>query len=342
MKKLAALAIVIPALVSAAHSQSFTLIDTWATNANQSTGQLNTSMNLRIHNNGLVYVADHYNGRVQRYTKSGQLVDSFGSFGTGNGQFKNPTGLAFDSAGNVYVGDENNHRIQKFTANGTYLGQWGSFGSGQGQFNSVDAALWMTISKDDKLYVADPRNQRIQKFDLNGNYLSEFGTGGSGNGQFNFFGDLRTDSSGNVYVSDFYNNRIQKFDSNGNFISVFGSGVFNGPSGFVISPEGNFIVGDFFTGTLYSTTNTGSVLSSYGGSGSGLLGYPYGMDLDSDGRLFVCDLYPNDGNQIKVFQYGNPSNPGAVPEPSEWAAMGLLGTGLLGLVVRGRKKKLAH
>lgn len=34
------------------------------------------------------------------------------------------------------------------------------------------------------------------------------------------------------------------------------------------------------------------------------------------------------------------SNPGnnAVPEPSEWAAMGLLGTGLLGLVVRGRKR----
>ena len=38
----------------------------------------------------------------------------------------------------------------------------------------------------------------------------------------------------------------------------------------------------------------------------------------------------------------NPSNLGAVPEPSEWAAMGLFGTGLLGLVVRGRKKKLAN
>ena len=37
----------------------------------------------------------------------------------------------------------------------------------------------------------------------------------------------------------------------------------------------------------------------------------------------------------------NPTN-NAVPEPSEWAAMGLLGTGLLGLVVRGRKKKLAN
>ena len=41
------------------------------------------------------------------------------------------------------------------------------------------------------------------------------------------------------------------------------------------------------------------------------------------------------------FTSSNPTN-NAVPEPSEWAAMGLLGTGLLGLVVRGRKKKLAN
>jgi hypothetical protein len=65
------------------------------------------------------------------------------------------------------------------------------------------------------------------------------------------------------------------------------------------------------------------------------------MDLDADGKLFVCDLYPNDGNQIKVFQYGNPGN-NAVPEPSEWAAMGLFGAGLLGLVVKNRKKNLAN
>jgi hypothetical protein len=32
----------------------------------------------------------------------------------------------------------------------------------------------------------------------------------------------------------------------------------------------------------------------------------------------------------------------AVPEPSEWAAMGLLGAGLLGLVVKNRKKNLAN
>ena len=40
----------------------------------------------------------------------------------------------------------------------------------------------------------------------------------------------------------------------------------------------------------------------------------------------------------------NPTAPtnNAVPEPSEWAAMGLLGAGLLGLVVKGRKKAVQH
>jgi hypothetical protein len=53
---------------------------------------------------------------------------------------------------------------------------------------------------------------------------------------------------------------------------------------------------------------------------------PMGMALDN---VSVTAVTNNPGNN-------------AVPEPSEWAAMGLLGTGLLGLVVRGRKKKLAN
>jgi hypothetical protein len=58
-----------------------------------------------------------------------------------------------------------------------------------------------------------------------------------------------------------------------------------------------------------------------------------------DGRIYN-GYDQNSAGFIVEWNY-NPNNPGnnAVPEPSEWAAMGLLGTGLLGLVVRGRKKK---
>jgi len=59
-----------------------------------------------------------------------------------------------------------------------------------------------------------------------------------------------------------------------------------------------------------------------------------------DGRIY------NGVNQNSlgfIVEYNsNPTAPGnnAVPEPSEWAALGLLGAGLLGLVVSGRKKTL--
>ena len=59
----------------------------------------------------------------------------WGSYGSGDGEFKFPHGIAVDNSGNVYVIGYGNHRIQKFDSNGVFLTKWGSLGSGDGQFN---------------------------------------------------------------------------------------------------------------------------------------------------------------------------------------------------------------
>ena len=51
---------------------------------------------------------------------------SWGSKGTGDGQFKIPHSLAIDLFGNVYVADTGNNRVEKFSSNGTLLEKWGS------------------------------------------------------------------------------------------------------------------------------------------------------------------------------------------------------------------------
>lgn len=343
MKKLLMLAAVVSIAVSAANAQSFTLVNSWGTNG-PGPGEFNTLVNAKVHKNGYVYLADTYNRNVQRWTKSGQYIDSFGLFDTGIG----PQGMAFDAAGNVYLTDAEKMRVQVFSESGQYLRSWGTFGSGQGEFDFTAAGAFITISKDGYAYVADPRNQRIQKFNLDGTFVSEWGSEGSGQGQFNFFGGIDTDASGNVYVADVYNNRIQKFDASGTFISQFNSlgtgGSISSPYGICTDHQGHVFVSDAGNKRLLMLDESGSLLATYGSSADNLIAGAYNMGTDGNGFLYVSDPYSLDGKQVKVFQYGNPNNPtnNAVPEPSEWAAMGLLGAGLLGLVVRGRKKNLAN
>ena len=61
-----------------------------------------------------VYVADTFNDRTQKFTSTGGFITTWGSSGSGNGQFSAPRGVATDPAGYVYVVEFNNHRIQKF------------------------------------------------------------------------------------------------------------------------------------------------------------------------------------------------------------------------------------
>ena len=66
---------------------------------------------------GNIYVADGYgNARVAKYEPSGKYIKSWGSAGTGPGQFNIVHGIAIDAQGNVYVADEGNRRIQVFDA----------------------------------------------------------------------------------------------------------------------------------------------------------------------------------------------------------------------------------
>ncbi len=111
----------------------------------------------------------------------GTFLTTWGSSGTGDGQFNYPEGVVVDGSGNVYVADSFNNRIQKFTSTGTFLTTWGSSGTGDGQFNY---AVGVATDGSGNVYVADYGNNRIQKFDGNGTFLTGWGGGGSGSGQF--------------------------------------------------------------------------------------------------------------------------------------------------------------
>jgi DNA-binding beta-propeller fold protein YncE len=84
-------------------------------------GAFKTPLGIAVDANDRVYVVDHHNARVQKFSSDGQVLGYFGSKGNLPGQFSNPHGLAADRDGNLflieYVGAANLTRgyIHKFS-----------------------------------------------------------------------------------------------------------------------------------------------------------------------------------------------------------------------------------
>jgi DNA-binding beta-propeller fold protein YncE len=91
---------------------------------------------IAVGSNGLVYVSDSGNARVEVFTSAGRFVRQFGSRGTGPGQFAFPFDIAVDGAGNAYVADDQNVGvIEKFSPTGTFLWRIGGTASADPDLN---------------------------------------------------------------------------------------------------------------------------------------------------------------------------------------------------------------
>jgi hypothetical protein len=89
-------------------------------------GEFRLPYQVAIDANGLVWVTDTDNERVQVFTRDGQFVRAFGangangSTGGGPGEFTKPYGAASDCKGNIYITEQENRRVQVFGERATY------------------------------------------------------------------------------------------------------------------------------------------------------------------------------------------------------------------------------
>ena len=72
-----------------------------------------------------IYVVDSGHNRIVKFSPDGQVLATWGSEGSGDGQFKGLSSVAVDPINNkVYVADPLNNRIQVFDSNGKFLTKW--------------------------------------------------------------------------------------------------------------------------------------------------------------------------------------------------------------------------
>lgn len=156
----------------------------------------------------LLYVVDTGGHRVDVYDLEGKRFSSFGTQGSGPGEFNYPTHIAVDQAGDVYVMDSLNFRVQIFDRRGAFLSQFGGNGTGIGDFVKPKG---IAVDNEGHIWVADSLRNSIQIFDRRGKLLLIFGTSGDDAGQFQVPAGIAIDSADRLYVADSYNYRVQAF-----------------------------------------------------------------------------------------------------------------------------------
>ncbi len=322
----------------------------FASNAPATTAQgMNTPYSVAVDNNGRLWVVDRGNSRVLRFEGAASKVSGAAADGVlGQPGFttKNtaltaqgmnlPHGAAVDAAGRLWVVDTSNNRVLRFdSAAGLANGTAASGVLGQPGFTTGAAALTQAgmylpqgaaVDAGGRLWVADTSNSRVLRFD--GAASKANGTAANGVlGQASF--TVRTaaltqagvdlprgvavDANGRLWVADTGNNRALWFD---------------GAATKANGAAANGLLGQAsFTAEVAAATAQG-------------LSQPFGVGVDSGGRLWVADT---NNHRVQVFEDAAPPATAlarlgherggsrrivSVPVFSDRPVSGLLGTSL--------------
>ncbi len=209
---------------------------------------------------GMVYVADLWNSRIQKFDANGKFVTTWGGFGNSGqravgaeGRFYGPRGVAVGADGRVYVADTGNKRVQVFDRDGRFLTQFGGGGLLDG---NLDEPVGIAVNGDGEIVVADTWNGRIQVFGPDGQALRKWEIFGWYDPAAPDFGQAKVGKpylgvgpDGRIYIADQVANRILVFDRSGQYQASFGQfgsegNGFSAPSGVAVDEQGNVLVVD--------------------------------------------------------------------------------------------------
>ena len=198
-----------------------------------------------IYSDDHLYVADHNNHRVQKFTIDGKYLLHFR--GEGSEKLSHPSGLVVHNH-KVYVVDCGKGQISVFQSDGKFLHTFGWSKSLHVHTSLLGAPYDVTVNDNNQLLVADYGGTYICTFTLDGDYVKSRSTVTGRGGLLRPF-SVAVDLYGFILVADACNDYVAISDKYGNLVHCFGSegaavGQFKYPHGIAVSANGDIYVSD--------------------------------------------------------------------------------------------------
>ncbi len=269
---------------------------------------LNGPSSVFVDKNGVLYVGDLNNARIQRFAVgnlNATTVAGSGTIGVGLHQFNSPSGVIVNDSNNVYVGDFGNHRVTKWLPNAN-IGIVVAGGNGStNTSNAFNGVADIFVDAANNIYVADQNNHRIQKWApgaTSGVTVAGGNGAGSANNQINLPTAVFVDAAGNVYVGDYGNKRVTKWTvgatSGVTVAGGNGAGAANNQIdllvGLYVDAIGNVYVADQNNHRIQKWVvgaTTGITVAGGNGAGSAANQFKFPKDIyiDTAGAMYIPD-----------------------------------------------------
>lgn len=104
---------------------------------------------------------------------------------------------------------------------------------------------------------------------------------------------LSRDLSDNIYIADQYNKRIQIFSKRGEYLQHFGDEHLTGPWSVAVSGDSAYVTDAGQHGVFWFKVSESRLVKKTGGKGigNGQFNVPHGIDVATDGRIYICDCF---------------------------------------------------
>jgi outer membrane protein assembly factor BamB len=247
---------------------------------------------------GDLLIADAGNGRVARFSSSGDPIGAFDGAASADSRLEAPTGVAVDPGRQVYVATGN--RLLAFDPSGGFVRSWRE-ADGTPFSGLVDVAA----HRDGRIFALDAGNGRVIRIEPDGQ-ATAWGSPGDGDGQLRGPTGLAV-NAGSVVVSDTGHARIVEFDVEGTLLRSLPvpewAGLIGDAADVAINDGGTIWASSPATNSIVVYRPDGTVAGSLAPGDPDQLDRPSGLALRPGGALFVSNL---GSNRITLLTQPNP------------------------------------